>query len=247
MEQSAINDQFVAIAMKVVQVLVTKKDFVMNSQPMLMAPPEFRPLIQQGYDPAVGTLYELFSLSGATDQLQTVTMSELLDERGPRLGGHLQALLKLVPPQVIDQYVSQIRAEQIDATRGTITMPSQQGGTETINMLRYEGRWLPESFVNKWQADKDKFPGVLLDTMKDSQAQNAEALQQTEAMVGMVGGMVNGIIDPMLNASNQQQFDQALMQVVSMMQMFTGAGAGGAPGGAIPPGAPVPAGASPTP
>jgi hypothetical protein len=245
-EQSAMNDQVVAIAMKVVQVLATKKEFVLNSQPMSTVPPNFRPLIQQGYDPVVGTLYELFSLSGATEQLQTMTMTDLLNERGPRLGGHLQSLIKLVPPQMIDQYVSQVRAEQIDANRGTITVPSQQGGTETINMVRYEGRWLPESFVTKWQADKDKFPGVLLETMQASQDQNAEALQQTEAMVGMVGGMVNGIIDPMLNASNQQQFDQALMQVVAMMQMFSGAGAPpgalGAPGELGPPGGLPPGG-----
>ncbi len=57
-QQAAMNKQVAGVVMKAIEVLVTKKDYVLNSPLMGQVPPPLVPTVQQAYDPAVGLIYE---------------------------------------------------------------------------------------------------------------------------------------------------------------------------------------------
>src|SRR6056297_1313666 len=60
------------LLLKAVEILVTKKDFVLGSQAMQSVPPPIIAKVQQGYEPAVGLAYELirfqFALGSSSNQ-----------------------------------------------------------------------------------------------------------------------------------------------------------------------------------
>jgi hypothetical protein len=76
-----------------------------------------------------------------------------------------------------------------------------------------------------------------LEKMKQSQAKIAAESPQADAMMATAATMAGGLLEPMLKASTQQEFDQSLRQLEAMARVLTqGMGAGGPPG-AGPPGA----------
>lgn len=231
-QKTAASAAVEGLLMKVIQILATKKDFVLNSQMAASVPTQFMPMVKQGYDPVVGTIYEVAMMSFGTNDLNSMTFTQWLDMRGPRIGGHLQGIVKMLPPMMIDQALSQIQVAQVDPEHGSITIPQQDGGSETIQMVKMDQRWLPEEFAAQWQANRDNIAESLLTSIEQTVEDNSEAQQQAEMMIGGVVGMAGAILDPMLQAQSQNEFDLALVQVMSMAQMFSGAGAGGlGPGG----------------
>jgi hypothetical protein len=133
----------------------------------------------------------------------------------------------MVPPGMIDQVTAGIVINE-NGDSGTITAPNQEGGTETTEMVRHLGRWIPKELADAWVDNKDTF---IVDMKTELQnAQQGEAAMQANMMAGMVTTMANGILDPMLAAENQQEFDAAVMQVMAMASNFMPGGLGG-PGG----------------
>jgi len=62
-------------------------------------------------------------------------------------------------------------------------------------------------------------------------AQQGEQAAQANMMAGMMITVVGGILDPMLAAKSQAEFDQALMQIMQLAPMLGLGGGGGAAGG----------------
>ncbi|MGI9474304.1 MAG: SHD1 domain-containing protein, partial [Rubripirellula sp.] len=242
-QQAEANQGMEDVVFKVLEVLSNKKDFVLNSQLMAQAPPGTMPMIQQAYDPTVGIIYEVALLSFDTSALETQTVTQLMNTRGPRIGGHLKAITAMLPPQMIDGFTSQIVINQTDANNGTITAPNNEGGTETTEMVQHMGRWIPKELAETWSQSKDSFIGEMQTELQN--AQQGEAVAQANMMAGLVTTMANGILDPMLAANSQQDFDQALMQVMGMANMLGGAGGPGGPGGGFPGGPGGPGGGFP--
>ena len=235
-EQSTTNQSLMTMLMKVVEVLVTKKDFVMNSNLVTaQIPADAMPLFQQAYDPAVGLAYEFAMLSLDLERLNSITMSQWLDDRGARLGGHLQSLVKVLPPGLIESYLGQVQVQQSSPTEGTITFPDPNGGgLQTVEMRKVDRRWLPASLAAKWEESAENFQEVMraeLEKMKQSQAELAAETQQADAMMATAATMAGGLLEPMLKANTQEEFDQSLMQLEAMARMLTpGMGAAGPPG-----------------
>ncbi|MDC0288827.1 SHD1 domain-containing protein [Rubripirellula sp.] len=226
--QKQTMTQVEGLFQKLAQVLVTQKKYVMNT-PMLMqaVPPGMMPMVQQGYDPAVGTVYELGMLIFDLPSIDTQTMSEMMDSHGPKLGGHLKGIVAMLPPGMAQQAMAGIAIQQTDDNHGTLTMP----GEEATEMVRYMDRWMPKDMFDEWQAKK----GSMLSEMKTelAAAQQGEQVAQANMMAGMMITMVGGILDPMLAAKSQAEFDQALMQIMQLAPML-GLGGGGGPAGGFP-------------
>jgi len=260
--QKQMTKQVQGLFETLAEILVTKKQFVLNTPMLAQAvPPEMKPMVQQGYDPVVGTVYEVGMLIFDLPTIDTKTMTEMMDSHGPKLGGHLKGIVAMLPPGLAQMAMAGITIQQSDENNGTITMPSE-GGVETIPMVRYMGRWIPKDMADEWQANKDG----MLSEMKTAlaAAQQGEQAQQMDMMAGMMITMAKGILDPMLAAKTQAEFDQALTQIMQLAPMLGLGGAGGAggfpggpgggfpggPGGAFPggpgggfPGGPAPGGA----
>ena len=241
--QQQMTKQVQGLFEKLAEVLVTKKRFVLKT-PMLTTavPPPMMPMVQQGYNPVVGIVYELGMLLFDLPSINTQTMTEMMDSHGPKLGGHLKGIVAMLPPGMAQAAMSGILVQQSDDNNGTITVPSE-AGPETTQMVRYRGRWIPKDMADEWQANQNS----MLSEMKKAlaTAQQGEQAQQANMMAGVMITMAGGILDPMLAAKTQVEFDQALaqiMQLAPMLGLGGGGPAGGFPGG---PGGPFPGGPQP--
>ncbi|KAA5545418.1 hypothetical protein FYK55_07140 [Roseiconus nitratireducens] len=224
---------------KLVEVLTTKKEFVLGSSMLSNQPPQVVPMIRKAYDPAVGTLYELLSLSAALGNLDEKPISQITHYHLPRLGAHLKQLVAMAPPEKVNQFVDSIVVEQSGPNAGTLTAPAENGKMESIEMVKDSGRWLPKDFLDLWNENKATFLEQARESAESSQQELAEKTPpQVAAMLETVGQAANQSLDAMLAAKSQQQFDQVLMQTFQqamMMGAAFGAGpgmpAGGGPGG----------------
>ncbi|WP_182866951.1 SHD1 domain-containing protein [Rhodopirellula sp. JC639] len=221
------------VANKVCEILIRKKPFILNTPMLKMAPPQVMQMVQPLYDPATGLIYELVQCAFHSQMAVDQSVTAYVDHYGPRIGGHLHALVQSAPPGMIEQFTSKIVVDQIDDSSGTITVPKQDGGTTVVELVAYNGRWVPKEFVAKW---KEK-GGTMAEGLAEEFENNQEALQASQQQMaqatGMISAMANQFLQPMLDATNQQEFDAALTQAVmtaTMMQNQAAPGLGPAPG-----------------
>jgi hypothetical protein len=218
---------------KFLNVLTTKKEYVLGTSMLAAIPPDAKGMVTQGYDSGVGLVYELVVFSDAQTTLPENPMSSIVDYHAPRIGAHLSGLIRLLPPEKIEQFVSQITVEQSDDNSGSVTIPGNGGSTQKIEMTRVDGRWIPQDLAEQWVANKDGFADKFAGLIESSQqlGNSPEAAAQVEAISGQVGTVLDG----MLAANSQQEFDQVVMQVFQQAMMMFGGGFGGGPGGGAPP------------
>ncbi len=225
---AAQNAPMEKMIVKLLEVLTTKKESVLGSSLLASLPPNALPMIQQGYDPGVGVIYEWMSLSKGIESIPDSTFTELVNYHLPRLGAHAKDLLPLAPAGAVDGFLGQIVVEQTSATSGMITTPKQGGGTETIELVLHAGRWLPSEFVEMWVSNKDG----LLEKMKESSAafesmMHPASQPESAAMMKTLTTPVNVALDSLLAATTQQEFDQAAMAMFQQAMMTFAAGMGG--------------------
>ena len=197
--------------MKLVHTLTTKKQFVLNTPMMAQISPSAMPLIRRGYDPAVGALFEtVMTIAQASEEIERMTVTEIIDQRGPRIGGHLKSLLELAPPGLIDTMLNQITIEQTSDTTGFVITPNRIGGKDRSPWVKVGGRWVSKGFADGWAKSKDNLKDVLYGSKQDR-----EAAQMTP----QIAAMAYAVLDPMLAANSQEEFDKAVVQAIFTTQM----------------------------
>lgn len=217
----SISPETIRMISRLTEVLVTKKDFVLNSQLLSAVPPEQLPLLKQGYDPAVGLIHEYADFSFSLELIYEYPISDLVNYHLPRIGAHLQQLVKLIPEELRNFYLGQITTEQTSATTGTMTIPGDGGEMQTIEMVLYNDRWLPKEMVDGWLAEKD----TIIDKMVANASSGMEIGNNpdTNLMIAAMVRQIDALLDPMLAAEDQQAFDSAVGQA---MLPFLGLGDG---------------------
>lgn len=232
-QQSQLLKSVETLVFKAIEVLVTKKQFVLGSSMMQQVPPPMFPMIGQCYDPAVGVVFELADLSFRTPDLQNLSITTLVNHYGPRIGGHAKELIQLAPiPGGLDMVLGELTVEMIDADHGVIKAPQAIAGTaagfpaesEDMEMTRFMGRWIPSDLANEWPSMKEMMQNDLKDALEAQQ--NSEDMQGATMMAGMMTGLVGGVLDQLLAAETQEAFDQVLMQSAAMLAPNLGAGGG---------------------
>ncbi len=200
---------------KLVEILITKKTFIMNSPLLAQVPTPMKPLIDQAYEPVVGLVYEVTRTLESSIRLCDQSPTAFISYHLPRIGAHFQALVKLAPPGIVDQFLPQMVVEQPSETAGTITALIQNGETQTLEAVRYNGRWVPRTFAEIWQSDKDK---IINDPRWGLGRKNSA---QEESSLNAAVEQADALLNPVLAAKNQQEFDfaisQAMMPVMMMM------------------------------
>jgi len=226
-DKFSVSPEMTDVVNKLTELLVTKKPFILNSPLLAQVPPDFRPLIEQGYDPTVGLVHEFAEMSFNTEAIFDHTMSDFLNYHLPRFGAHLQLLLKVMPPEVKDSLLSQVTVDQTSETTGTITLPGEGGNPQTVEMVRYYNRWLPKDMVDSWLEEKD----TVIDKMVDNAASGVAAgnSPETAAMIKSVIEQANQAMGPLLAANSQQEFDFAVGQAIAPFMMMLGGAGGGGP------------------
>ncbi|MCG8652501.1 MAG: type II secretion system protein GspG [Pirellulales bacterium] len=217
-EQQPVNKAMLEIGLKVTEVLTTQKDFVLNSPLLARIPPEAMPMVQQAYDPAAGFIYELMIWICSLDELSDATVTEWVDSHGPRLGGHIRALLEVAPKETIDAFFDRVTVKQLSEAAGTITMPDIFGGSSTVEMVRHDDGWLPASFAKEWVAKKDSMVQFFKDQKAEAKRQNPQMAAQATLVAGMITGVGNQLIEPLRTAKTQAEFDQGAMALAALIE-----------------------------
>ncbi|PAY19251.1 hypothetical protein CKO51_11570 [Rhodopirellula sp. SM50] len=219
------------VANQVCEILIRQKQFILNTPMLKMAPPQVTQMVQPLYDPASGLIYEVVQCVFDSKMIVDDSVTSFVDHYGPRIGGHLRVLVQAAPPGMIEQFTGTIVVNQIDDSSGTITVPKQGGGTTVVEMVAYGGRWMPKDFVATWKEKGGTMASGMAEQFENNQADFQASQQQMAQATGMIAGMANQFLQPMLDAKTQQEFDAALTQAMMTAAMFQNqAGPGLAPG-----------------
>jgi len=238
-----------AIFKKAVRVLKEKKEFILK-QPALAASPVDTTAMTENWEPIVGVL-ETLAGSELTEleKLKTLDVGVFLDSTGKRIAEQLAALAKAaddkklalnefpgVPVEAMPlANIGNAKFSTVKIEGDTATLRIEnEGQTEEEEVVRVEGKWLPKKMVDQWSEQMQAAKKTLTTEMPENLKKNKMA-----AMMPMQ--MIIGVLDNLLAAKTQQEFDQVIQQV---MQMFGPPGPGGPPAGGPPAGGP-PAGGPP--
>jgi len=237
-QQSQMLKSVETLVFKAIEVLVTKKDYVLGSAMMDQVPPATLPMVKQAYDPAVGMIFELSDLGFRSSDLQKFSITTLVDHYGPRVGSHMKGLMGLLPPEVTASIIGDLKVEMIDSDNGIVKAPETPGfagaaaeldiESEDMKMTRFMGRWIPTDLATEWPTMQAMMKSDLQETLEAQQ--NSEDMQGAMMMVGMMTGVVGGVLDQLLAADSQEAFDQVLMQSAAMLGPNLGGGGLGGPG-----------------
>jgi len=209
-QESAINASQ-DLLKQVATIFGKQKQFILDSEMLTnMAPPETLPMVRQGYDPAVGLSCELGMLLLSINTLESKTVTELLNERGP-----LKGILSLVPPEMIEATLSRTEIEQHDEKTGVMRLQSEEGTTQTIEMVHYLDRWVPKDLADNWLANKEGIESKISSNLE--QWEETAPAKQSILMVTQGITFLDQAITPLSASITEQEFDQALKNLTVLV------------------------------
>lgn len=233
---------------KAIRVLKEKKEFLLK-QPALAQAPGGAAAAAENWDGLVGVL-ETIAGSELADlqKLKTLDISAFADGTGKKVADQLAAFAKAAdekkmsltdfPGVPVDAMplaglgTAKFSTVKIEGDTATLRVENE-GKTEDHEVVRVDGKWLPKEMVDQWQEKMQAAKDALTKDMP-------ERLKKNKMQIILPMQMVQGVLDQLLAAKTQEEFDQVVQQI---MQTFTpqmpGAGAG------VPPGTPGPAAAPP--
>lgn len=237
-----------SLVLKAVRVLKEKKEFILK-QPALAQSPLDPKIAAENWDGLVGVL-ETITASELADlgKLKTLEVGTFLDGTGKKVADQLAALAKAAdekkmsltdfPGVPVDAMplagLAKAKFSTVKTDGDTATLRVEnEGKTEDQEVVRVDGKWLPKKMVDQWDGNMQAAKAALTTDMP-------ERLQKSKMQIIMPMQMIQAVLDQLLAAKTQAEFDQVLQQV---MQTFQPQGPGAAPGMA--PAAPGPAAAPP--
>jgi hypothetical protein len=212
-----------AVAGKFVQLLKTKKDFIVNSpnfQRMLPIPKE--PLVEN-WSAIVGTLESLTNSEIKTvDGLKKMDPGQFLSSTG----GEIFRLGKAAGPQV-DVALRKAKEAKVsvvkrDGNTATLKIEVEGETPDLLEVTQVEGKWLPSVVVIDW--DKK-----IASIREDMSTLKLAPEVKTQAMIMIQ--VIDGALDGLTAATDQKSFDSQLALLQEMAGITGGPPPGAAPGG----------------
>lgn len=217
-----LYDKAMTIASKAAEVLETKNDMLatmLTKQGMK----DVDASALEGIGDAISTVVD--SDIATIDGLKEVNIGEYVHETGSRLLPKIKDLIKMAPEPEAREMLTKME-------KATVKLISEEGDTavvevstegeepEKIKMKKVEGKWIPADMADGWdEMIKEAKQGLEEMSTEDLKRQKPE----------MMGGLtlIEGILDNMNNAQNQEQFEQAASQLMGMVMGGMGGGSDG--------------------
>jgi len=210
---------------KVVRVLKEKKEFLLN-QPALAQAPVDATVMSQNWDPLVSVL-DAIATSDLADleKLKTLDVGAFLDGTGKKIAEQLAALAKAADDQklTLTEFpaipveamplagIANAKFSTVQVQGDTATLRIEnEGETEDQEVVRVDGKWLPKAMVDQWSEQMQAAKTALTTSLPEN-------LKKNKLQIVMPMQMVQGVLDQLLAAKTQAEFDQVIQQV---MQMF---------------------------
>jgi hypothetical protein len=228
---------------KVIRVLKEKKEFLLN-QPALAQAPIDATAMSKNWDPLVSVL-DAIATSDLADleKLKTLDVGVFLDGTGKKIAEQLAVLAKAADDQKLSLTefpampveamplagIANAKFSTVQIQGDTATLRIENDGeTEDQEVVRVDGKWLPKPMVDQWSEQMQAAKTALTTSMPEN-------LKKNKLQIVMPMQMIQGVLDQLLAAKTQAEFDQVIQQVMQTFMPQMGAPpAGGAPDGADP-------------
>ena len=176
-------------------------------------------------------------LDGAADleALQTFDGRKFTASTGTALFSQLEAMLKLLPPGMIQQRqldllnsLTNSKIETLDATAksATLNIIAPDGRQGQMNFMKISGKWVPMDLVQNWDET--------IRDAKDKIKNLSETIKPVRNQLGGASNMVNEMLAALRGAQTQEQFNGVLNMIVGQALMRAGMLGSGPPQGAAP-------------
>jgi len=199
------------------EALTTKKQFFLNSK-VLPIPPDQRPLLEKSYDSIVALVEAMVPTEFLeVKSLQETNMRDLLGGYVANVAAKSDALDRLIPTDSTLKAMNtpvpdDVKIENISASQ--VMVPGMG------KFVLSEGRWLPEEMLKSWNQGMGQATQAV-------QSADPKAIHKAVAQ-GMFA--TNLSMGAFVAAETQQDFDDALQQLMGMASMMQGMMAGGPSG-----------------
>ena len=216
--------------------LRSKKQFVLNSS-AIPIPPDRKDVLSKSYDPLVAMIEAYLPVEWLdASYLQQAELRDVLSSyvhnivlKAKDVKNSLAGTQSLFPTMSTAGIEAKVEGVSAKEAMITIAVPGQP--EVPTKFLLFEGRWLPEALLANWDQQMGQA------TVGLGQV-DPKVIHQS---VGQGLIFANGLLGTISSAETQQDFDEAIGQLMGMAQMIPGIGGGGlAPPGPGGPGRPQP-------
>ncbi|MGC4001722.1 MAG: hypothetical protein QM811_00590 [Pirellulales bacterium] len=205
------------LAEKVSKVLTTKQDFIV-ANPIIgqvvaqgkMKPEDLKVVLTE----VGGLLGDLQSHAKTLDDVGDLDIEEVLATLGTRAKTFDVLAEKLAPSPDLQKgmkALKDVKVKLVSSTSDTavLDVTDPEGKVKTEEYVNVEGKWLPKKMSEEWKKS-------MADALKKVEALDISAEDKQKALLG--AGMVEGIVDSILNAKTQQEFDAVVLQIIPLLQ-----------------------------
>jgi hypothetical protein len=224
---------------KAVSVLRDKKELILG-YPALEQLTAGQPAVDANWDAVVGLLDAIFQ-SDLTDlnQLKTFDGAAFMEGAGKAIGERLVALaeafqedidpaslpvpvefpgLEVVPR--MDFANAKITTVRVDGDTAVLRIEQADGEVEEQQAVRVEGKWLPKDMVDDWDEGIQQAKEYLTTTMPQQLKEAKPMLLSPLSPVKIV----EGVLDQLLAAKDQQEFNEVIDGIMEMAGGMLGFG-----------------------
>lgn len=190
---------------QLVTLVTTKKKFILNSSIKQSMPPFAYKELVANYDDLIGFFVACRDLVADRHSFASQLPSEFFQKHANRIGSHAKTFLFEVPNS---------DPEFRRAVKGRVVQNGDSGEilyTDPTRNTRWQlvdGYWVMEPFA-LLELTRGGDHSVSLEALR---AFNAQQNEVAAFYMGMINGFASSVLQPMLEAKNQAQFDQAALR-----------------------------------
>ena len=226
-----------SVVQKLVNVLKTKKDFILSNQmvkanpAMAMAGPDAAKKLAENWDGILEFL-NIVATSELADleKMKTLDVGAFIAGTGGKLMNQAAALSAMVPDDPYNTKVKKLGETKVtvlssDATTAKVKVEVPGEDAEETDMVLVEGKWLPKEIADEWQEK-------IAEAKKGIAEIKPEDMAKQKPQVMAMLTMVEGTLDQLAAAKTQQEFDATAQQAMGSIMgaaMMMGGGMGGGP------------------
>ena len=211
MDKDVYNKGF-AVLGKIVSVLKQKKDFILASAMAKQAPAKIED-IKKHYDGLVDFFATLLGSDiKSLDSIKTLDVGAFLRDTGSKLMEKACEISKMSEKDQLGAKLGKLAEIKIEVASSSdaeaklkVTLPEEK--PQEFELVKVEGKWVPKDMAKDWKKKVSEAKASLekLDLSKD------------KAQIMMMLGGLDGALDGLLGAKNQEEFDKLLQQAMGQV------------------------------
>lgn len=218
---ATVYNKVMGVVGKFVQVLSDKQDFILGAEPIKsqIATGKFtKQEATEALSAVAGLLNDIQKDIKTKDDLAKLDVEKYLANIGSRIKAIEPIVTKNTPINLgqkladMKKVKATIKETSTDVSKVEIT--DADGSSSVKEFVKVEGKWIPKDLADTWKAKVKELDEKLHDS--------AELSEEDKKKVLDGAAQAEGILDNMLKATTQEQFDAALAPIALLAKMIGG-------------------------